>query len=171
MSDLQSYTCLTGTLHRYKVRRVYIHGSLNAGFGMDAKLNWTSLCVTRHLNRAAQMKTASIFNVQTTIYICALPPAFSLVSSDTGPVCNQLVSQLYISPPKNKKYCTTMCWCVTRWLAWQKNVSEEETWAKTGRSYSQARIWPTCPKTPAPTILLVEIYFAEKVDTCSGFCT
>ena len=82
-----------------------------------------------------------------------------------------VVGQLYISPPKNKKYCTTMCWCVTRWLAWQKNVSEEETWAKTGRSYSQARIWPTCPKTLAPAILLVEMYFAEKLDTCSGFCT
>ena len=35
---------------------------------MDATLNWTLLCVTRHLNRAVQMKTASIFNIQTTIY-------------------------------------------------------------------------------------------------------
>ena len=135
---------------------------------MDATLNWTSQCVTRHLNRAAQNENSLYFQYsEHNLYMCVT----SRIQFGFFRYQPCVVGQLYISPPKNKKYCTNMCWCVTRWLAWQKNVSEEETWAKTGRSYSQARIWPTCPKTPAPAIRPVEVYFAEKVDTCSGLCT
>ena len=72
---------------------------------MDATLNWTSLCVTRHLNRAVQMKTASIFNIHIfnhNLYLF-VTSFISLVSSESGPACNQLVGQLYISPSREKK--------------------------------------------------------------------